>query len=161
VVCDDEMGWITSCYNVQEPTTPVPIYRSRNLATNRHEYGPTSAVSTGFVSEGKVFSLANDNYAGAVRFNLGNRAGTGGWVNWLQIQNTTTQAFNFPPSAPNAIPNLVPLYLFTNPARGDALYTLDRNEGSTLPCNIQGHPNGAPTVDCWLGGVVAGYVGRP
>jgi len=144
VVCNDDYGWIPYCYTVEEATTPVPVYRSINTANNTHQYRTDPGLASGYTSEGIVFWLANDNYAGAVPF----------------TSLTSGSGYDFPNTAPNAIPNLVPLYSFYNQARGDNLYTLEPNGGKTLPCNIVGHPSGPPTMDCWLGGGVMAYVGN-
>jgi len=146
VVCNDDMGWIPYCYNVEEATTPVPLYRSINSSNNTHQYRTDPGLASGYVSQGIVFWLANDNYAGAVPWTINPPLSSG-------------SGYYFPNNAPTAIPNLVPLYSFWNPQRGDALLTLDPNGGKTLPCNIVGHPSGPPTVDCWLGGGIMAYVG--
>jgi hypothetical protein len=128
-------------------TTPVKVYRSHN-AWNQHQYRTDTSLASGYVSDGVVFSLANDSAWGAVKYS---------YLNW-------GAGFYF--SNPASIPNLVPLYAFTNPARTDALYTTDPYGGRAFPCTITGHPNGyPPTVDCYMPnsgpGIVIGYVGRP
>jgi len=145
IECNPTYGDVQGCGNVEEPTTPLAVYRSYNSATGTHEYRTDSSLSAGYSSEGLVFMLANDGYAGAVLFSP--LAGMTG--------------FYVPASEPQALPYLVPLYSFWNPYRGDPLYTLDPHGGSKLPCTITGHPSGPPTVDCWQGGGVMGYVGLP
>jgi len=142
--CDPEYGYVTYCYTAEVPTTPVLVYRSYNPTTHSHQYRTDTSVANGYASEGSSFALANDTYAGAVAFaHLDSGAG-----------------YYFPVSAPNAIPNLVPLYEFWNPAQSDALYTLDPSGGKAFPCNVYGQ-NGPPTVDCYEAVGVVGYVGRP
>ena len=142
--CTPEYGYVTYCYTTEVPTTPVLVYRSYNATTGSHQYRTDTTLASGYASEGMAFALANDTYAGAVAFSHLN-SGTG---------------YDFPVNAPNAIPNLVPLYEFWNPARSDALYTLDPSGGKAFPCNVYGQ-NGPPTVDCYETVGVVGYVGRP
>src|ERR1041385_3340101 len=147
IQCNDVYDNIYVCSTVEQATAPLSIYRSYNSTTGSHHYRTDPGLETGYVSEGLTFSLANDGYAGAVPFK--------------PMQGSSGVGYYFPPSNPYAIPYLVPMYLFTNPARGDALYTLDPHGGSSLPCDIHGGPSGPPVVNCWLGGGIAGYVGRP
>lgn len=140
--CTPTYDYITVCHTQEEPTTPVLVYGSHNPTNLDYQYRTDPGVSTGYVSDGVVFSLANDNYMGGAPFTSLD-SGTG---------------YYFPQ---NTIPYLVPLYEFWNPARSDKFFSLDPNGASSLPCNIYGHPSSGPTVDCYMNTGSIGYVGRP
>jgi hypothetical protein len=144
VECDPTYDVIQVCGNGQEQaTTPVQVHASYNPSTYGHQYRTDTSLSNGYEAQGVVFSLANDTYAGAISFS-GLQSGAGYYF-----------------SVPQAIPYLVPLYGFWNPDRSDDIYSLNPNANSSLPCNVHGNPSGPPTLDCWYGPRLVGYVGRP
>jgi hypothetical protein len=145
IQCNPDYGSVAACGSVEEATTPLPIYGSFNPTTLRHEYKTSNSLDAGFESEGVLFQLANDNYNGAIEL----------------FAVSGAAAFYVRPNIPTALPYLVPFYEWYNPQRGDTLYSLRSDAAAGLPCNITGHPSGPPTVDCWQGGGVWGYVGLP
>ena len=119
VNCQPVYGQAQVCSQVELATTPVAVYRSHNQGS--HYYSTSTGVPAGYVSEGEVFSLANDTYLGAVA------------VNGLN----SGQGYMFPTNDSTAIadvPNLQSLYFFFNPMLGDSLFTTNPNDANAYPC---------------------------
>jgi len=146
--CSPTFDWV--CHDVEVPTTPVGVNRYVNPSTGHHYFTTGSSAPAGFVFEKHAFSLANDGGFGATAFTL-LQSGSG---------------FFF--SNQSAIPNLVPLYGYFDPAKGETFYTTDANETSSFPCTGAFCASVDPVrhvcgqvvpPDCYYATGVFGYVG--
>ena len=140
--CDPVSGSI-DCKWVEQPTTPVKVYQEVNVLNAHHQYRTDMLGGLPFwTPQGSGFSLANDSAYGGIPFGLTSGSG-------YYFRNA------------NAVPNLVPLYYYTNPATGDYVFTVDWNYGHSLPCPSPQTGNCYfPAGFCDSYGVF-GYVGRP
>jgi hypothetical protein len=141
-----------SCSWQQYVSTPAVVWRSFNGMT--HAYTAQAIPPQGYYLEGTVFSLATDNYAGAVEFPLTG----GGPLTYFPVGDS---------AALSADPDLTPLYHFVNPMYGDDLYTGDPTEAQNFPC-VPGYcayttPSGVCLVqappNCYIQIGIFGYVG--
>jgi hypothetical protein len=139
--CTSSPG-VPYCHWVEQPTTPVRVYQEVNVLNYHHQYRTDMLGGLPFwTPQGSGFSLANDSAYGAVSFGL-----------------TSGSGYCF--RSQTAIPNLVPLYYYTNRATGDYVYTVDWNYGHSLPCPSPLTGNCyTPAGFCGTYGVIC-YVGR-
>jgi hypothetical protein len=155
VQCNCQVTYGYVCHDVtvtvEVQTTPVNVNRYVNPNTGLHYFTTGSTAPAGYVFEKHAFSLANDAAYGATAFTL--------------LSSGSGYFF----ANQSAIPNLVPLYGYFDPRKGETFYTTDPNETSSFPClgaycayvdPVQHYCAQVVTPDCYYGTGVFGYVGQ-
>jgi hypothetical protein len=146
---------------VEELTTPIGVSRYSNGSDFQYT---VASPDPGYVFEARAFSLANDDYQGAVPF--------------YSMSDGTRHALSTDPSQapgywieeqlgyifPTTNNGFIPLSEYVDPLQDEAFDTVSLTDASALPCpSPTGEYNFATFVftppDCFIYETVLGYVG--